>query len=622
MAITKVLLYIVKLPVIIFNACAALLARFGFTTPHSPIPDKAPKVAAAQSHTDPSEESLLSRIGRAGPAIAAWRDACANEMAALFRGGEIDLLEQLQRYVRLSGAKRPSDRGVIMSQVVQKLNSSGADLRRSDVFGEDGEVNVKLVRQLVPEFDAHYLRAVPIDDLDCIELISESENRFAKFALAPAINKNMARARAAALKAYRVPSCDFYVSAIGYQLFDGARGIYWSEASTRAFPREAMNCAAVEVDKSVVIVQDIFDGSNYSHFLFDWITRLCHFVESGPEDPRECLFVLGGAPGEFHFHVVRAVCDMYSLDEKQFIFPLTPQIWRVRRSAYFFSDLKMDPLHPAQMANPRSVEIMRALGSRIPTDAGVARRIYISRADAHMRRVVNEDEILEGLRPFGFMQVRLATIGLLEQLRLIRGADVIVAPHGMGLTHIAFGEGTPTIIELHNPTIGTDAYAWIALARGCRYRAVLGDDLGEQDQRFTIRVQDIVDALLEEGVSPLHSKDDYCPPVRATGPTSGTRLKREPATAWLAAEGLVVGGVYRCTCEVWLPAAFTGGVVALACAELAAVQLLPAESTKREQWQVVGIEGVALRPQANFALHCGSGPNAVLYSKVWHFSPA
>ncbi len=445
-------------------------------------------------------DNLLARLNRIGPSVIAWRDACAAEMAALFMDPALPVAEQLERYVRLTGPKRPNNRATIMDQVVGKLREAGHDLGRSDVFGEDGAVNTELVRRLVPGFDAHYLQAAGIGSFDLHELIPETANRFAKFALPAPINKNMARERVPALTAYRTGACDLYVSAIGYQLFDAASGIYWSAASTRAYPQEAMDCPHAQIDKCVVMVQDIFEGTNFSHFLFDWITRLCQFLESGLEDPADCLFLMGGAPGEFHVHVVRAVCELYSLTEEQFVFPQERQVWHIGRAAWFFSDLRIDPMHPAHMGNPRSIAIMREIGSRLAAPAGDARRIYISRADAHMRRVTNEAEILAALRPFGIEPVVLAPVPFPQQLQLIRGADVIVAPHGMGLTHIAFHEGSPLILELHNPTIGTDAYAFVAHARGFGYRAVFGADEGQPNQQYSVPAVSVVDALLNEGV--------------------------------------------------------------------------------------------------------------------------
>src|SRR5262249_6085288 len=62
-------------------------------------------------------------------------------------------------------------------------------------------------------------------------------------------------------------------------------------------------------------------------------------------------------------------------------------------------------------------------------------RIYVSRRSAATRRVANEEEVVSYLTSLGFQSVDLATMSFVNQVRLISGAEVIVGPHGAGLTH-------------------------------------------------------------------------------------------------------------------------------------------------------------------------------------------
>jgi capsular polysaccharide biosynthesis protein len=98
---------------------------------------------------------------------------------------------------------------------------------------------------------------------------------------------------------------------------------------------------------------------------------------------------------------------------------------------------------------------------------------------------------------------------LLEQISLVRGADIIVAPHGMGLTHIAFHNGKPLIIELHNTCIGSDSYAFMAHALGFKYHAIMGKDQREDPFHFEVAPVAVIDVLAREGISdiPVSSTD-------------------------------------------------------------------------------------------------------------------
>ncbi len=65
-------------------------------------------------------------------------------------------------------------------------------------------------------------------------------------------------------------------------------------------------------------------------------------------------------------------------------------------------------------------------------------RIYISRAQAKHRRAINEDQVIQYLKNYGFKTVVLETLSLREQVELFTKAEVIVAPHGAGLATTLF----------------------------------------------------------------------------------------------------------------------------------------------------------------------------------------
>lgn len=73
--------------------------------------------------------------------------------------------------------------------------------------------------------------------------------------------------------------------------------------------------------------------------------------------------------------------------------------------------------------------------------------IYISRANAIERRVVNEEEVVDMLSDYGFLCYSLEERTVAENACLFNNADVIVGPHGAGLTDMIFSDDA-TVIEL------------------------------------------------------------------------------------------------------------------------------------------------------------------------------
>ncbi len=102
------------------------------------------------------------------------------------------------------------------------------------------------------------------------------------------------------------------------------------------------------------------------------------------------------------------------------------------------------------------------------------RRIYVDRRGAAQRVLENEDEIVRGLRSCGIVAVRPETLSFADQVRLFRKAELIVAPHGAGLTNIGFAKPGCRVLELHMDAYVHWCYRHLAALRKVAYDCVLG----------------------------------------------------------------------------------------------------------------------------------------------------
>ncbi|WP_255168330.1 glycosyltransferase family 61 protein [Natrononativus amylolyticus] len=164
-----------------------------------------------------------------------------------------------------------------------------------------------------------------------------------------------------------------------------------------------------------------------------------------------------------------------------------------RRSAYeqlFEYDLTYKLTSPAACAWLRS-ELRKGLEGDEPSDlpdppANGGRRLYISRADAGRRRVLNEDAVLEALSPLGFESHALSNLAFADQARLFLETDVIVAPHGAGLANLAFASDC-ALVELFGEKV-KPTYCMLASALGLEYEYMRceprGADLAVDPERI------------------------------------------------------------------------------------------------------------------------------------------
>lgn len=79
------------------------------------------------------------------------------------------------------------------------------------------------------------------------------------------------------------------------------------------------------------------------------------------------------------------------------------------------------------------------------------KRIYVSRTNANYRHIFNEPAVIELLSQFDFVPVILETMTVAEQVQLFSQAEIVVSPHGSGLTNLAFCSPKTTVIECFSP---------------------------------------------------------------------------------------------------------------------------------------------------------------------------
>jgi hypothetical protein len=107
-----------------------------------------------------------------------------------------------------------------------------------------------------------------------------------------------------------------------------------------------------------------------------------------------------------------------------------------------------------------------------------SKRVYISRDDATRRSVVNEEELFDALEERGFERYHLAEMPTTETIGLMMQADLIVGPHGAGLTDIIYADDAAVIELCRGERPETRAYYVLASEVGIRHRNVPGEVYG------------------------------------------------------------------------------------------------------------------------------------------------
>lgn len=121
------------------------------------------------------------------------------------------------------------------------------------------------------------------------------------------------------------------------------------------------------------------------------------------------------------------------------------------------------------------------IGTFFQSRAGLGgRKIYVSRGDAKMRRVINEDNLASMLTKKGFEIVRPGELSFANQVNLFKETSVVVGAHGAGLTNAVFMPIGSQVIELVPDSFdaGLTSYAALSEERKFRHSIVLCPSTG------------------------------------------------------------------------------------------------------------------------------------------------
>ena len=94
---------------------------------------------------------------------------------------------------------------------------------------------------------------------------------------------------------------------------------------------------------------------------------------------------------------------------------------------------------------------------------GAGELLFLSRNDAAMRKILNEDEIIPALKDLGFTIMRASDMPLADQIEAFRQAKVVVSAHGAGLTNILFCRPGTRLVEIF-PEDGVHGSAFTRLS--------------------------------------------------------------------------------------------------------------------------------------------------------------
>ncbi|QYJ03943.1 glycosyltransferase family 61 protein [Nocardioides panacisoli] len=201
---------------------------------------------------------------------------------------------------------------------------------------------------------------------------------------------------------------------------------------------------------------------NYYHFLYDALARYGIFRECLPDVSVDAVVVPHAAGYQ------RQLLELAGVPGPH----LQPRADRTYRA-----DRLLVPSTPNQdLAAPHWVT--NWLRERLPPSGrtDTPRRLYLSRGQQPAsRRYVEEAALWPRLERRGFVSLDPGSLSVQEQIDTFAGAEVILAPHGAGLTNLTFCRPGTKVLELFAATYVHLGLWTIADAVGLDYRYLVAD---------------------------------------------------------------------------------------------------------------------------------------------------
>ncbi|TAF55266.1 MAG: glycosyltransferase family 61 protein [Oscillatoriales cyanobacterium] len=202
---------------------------------------------------------------------------------------------------------------------------------------------------------------------------------------------------------------------------------------------------------------------NYYHQVLDVVSSLVQY----PLQQLNCpLFIFAE-----QLELTRRLVEGAGIDRER-VQPISPEMGIVVKTGF---------VPTAERSLDHRVGVMgRKIGENILRKSGVqprhnAERIYISRRRSSQRPLQNEVAVEAMLQELGFQIVFMEDESLEHQIAIVRGAKVVVAPHGAGLINVLFAPAGMVVIELVPESYPHPAFCKLAHFCGHLYYPLFGE---------------------------------------------------------------------------------------------------------------------------------------------------
>lgn len=232
-------------------------------------------------------------------------------------------------------------------------------------------------------------------------------------------------------------------------------------------------------------------SDNYFHFIIDMLSRF-RFIENMDKSKYPQKFIIR-TEQKFQLQYL----ELMGIDIGKIISPKADTIYKIKEAII----PSYSSLTRWGFPNPEDIFYLRSKlinkGCKLIESY---KKIYISRKNATQgRKIINEDKIIKNLEKYNIEVLYLENYSVKEQISIFNNAELIIAPHGAGLTNTIYCNMNCVIIEFISPYHFPPYFDFIYRALGLRTFYIKGSKISENSdlatQDYSVSLEKIENCL-------------------------------------------------------------------------------------------------------------------------------
>lgn len=190
-------------------------------------------------------------------------------------------------------------------------------------------------------------------------------------------------------------------------------------------------------NKNIPKAMIVYDrhSENYFHWLTDVIPKIIWAKKN--KELKDYKIIIPKFLNKFQVHTIQALTKNYVIIDDLTTLKVSKLIY-------------ISEFHPSGLPRKNFLYATKKFYINKYNEKNSFRKIYISRSNAHRRRLKNEKDLINILKKNNFNIIKPENLSFKNQVNIFRNSSTLISLHGAGLTNLLWMKKRSNIIEIRD----------------------------------------------------------------------------------------------------------------------------------------------------------------------------